>query len=319
MRRREFIGLVAGALAAGASPMSAAAESLKVAATIDTGSGALNRVRWAPDGKHFVTAAAGGKGVIFNASGSRVADIAASRGPMFNARFDAASAQIVTTAYDGTIARWTVDGRKLEERRIKSAAVTDALFTSDSLGLVYSSDDGSTSLATLEGKQRWSISRPGVARNLGAVPDGTLVAATSDSGLVTLIAIDGTVRGQIETGQGRLNSVAFSADGAYLVTAGRDGNVVIWSVAGREVRRFVPGAGFGGFVNGADFTPDGASVVAVFDDGSLLYAAMDGTHEARQKIAAVPLNGVACAPGSRRCAVAGADGNVRVLMLDSIR
>lgn len=60
-----------------------------------------------------------------------------------------------------------------------------------------------------------------------------------------------------------VNSVAFSPDGATLVSGSDDGTVRLWDVASGEARVL---EGHDGYVNGVAFSPDGSQVASASDD-----------------------------------------------------
>jgi WD40 repeat protein len=101
-------------------------------------------------------------------------------------------------------------------------------------------------------------------------PDGTTVAAlrAAPSSLVFIDVRSGKVtpaRGADATGG--VLSVAFSPDGATVVTTGSAQKVVLWNaVTGAETDAFV---GHGGATNSAVFTPDGRTLYSSSLDGAI--------------------------------------------------
>lgn len=226
----------------------------------------LIQIHYSPSGEHLVTGASDGLAKLWTSSGKPIREMRAEPLTMlFNARFSDDGKMIITAGYDGSARVWSIVGQKIREFRGHRSGVTDAIFSANEI--VTSSDDGDTRIRLLNGQEIATITRPGVTRNLAVSQDGKLIAATQDNGVITLITRSGKIVAQIQTGQGRLNDVAFSSDGKRLVTAGFDGTARIWTTTGKAlaVLKVLPK----GWVMGADFSPNGKLVTTVSDDGVL--------------------------------------------------
>jgi WD40 repeat protein/tetratricopeptide (TPR) repeat protein len=97
-------------------------------------------------------------------------------------------------------------------------------------------------------------------------PDGRMVAAAANLGVRLL---DGDTLAPLRTGYlphpDRINDVAFSPDGAFLLTAHETGSAQLWDVATRKP--VGPPAVLIGPIRAVTFTPDGNTCVCVAADG----------------------------------------------------
>jgi eukaryotic-like serine/threonine-protein kinase len=126
--------------------------------------------------------------------------------------------------------------------------------------------------------------------------------------------LDRLCHGDVRTLRGHtrvVRAVAYSPDGAHVVSAAEDNLVKIWEVAtGREVRTLR------GHVEGVwcvAYRPDGAQILSGGQDGTICFWDAEGKIEPQVFPANVGyVNGVAYSPNGERIALAGRDGSVRV-------
>ena len=308
--RATFIAATAALVAAPPAALAATAGALL---TIEMGTGPVTRVRFSPDGRLIVASSSSGVANVYTATGSHVARLAGQRAPMFSANFDRTSTRIVTTGYDGTIVIWSTGGRRLKHLQARDAAVTDAFFTPRGDDLVVSCDDGTTSRLTLDGHIVWSIERPGVARCLALSHDGTLVASTSDSGLLSLIGIDGREDARIATGQTRLNAIGFNPVRPELVSGGRDGTAIVWTFEGERIATI--GHRGGPWANGVAFDRSGGLICVAGEEGALRVASTGGQARPARDASSVALTAVACAKEREMAIVGDASGTLRTFLI----
>jgi WD40 repeat protein len=114
-----------------------------------------------------------------------------------------------------------------------------------------------------------------------------------------------------------VSEVSFSPDGQRLASAGKDGSVRIWSLAGGAplVLR-----GHEGGARAIAFSPDGQRVAGAGADGTVRIWRADGTGTPtviQDQPPGRPVGAVVFSPDSRSLAVSGQDGAVRIWPSDS--
>jgi WD40 repeat protein len=274
----------------------------------------LIQIHYSPSGKYLITSASDGLAKLWTNSGKPIRTFQSKPLAMlFNARFSNDGQMIITAGYDGTARLWSTSGQEIREFRGHRSAVSDAVFSTDGKQIITSSDDGSTKIWRLAGQPISTITRPGVTRNLAASLDGKLIATTQDLGVITLIRPAGKVVAEIETGQGRLNDVAFSTDGQRLVTAGFDGTARVWTTAGKSLA--VLKVLSKGWVTGADFSPNGEWVATVSDDGELRLWNLSGKLLASFRPNQGRLSSISFHPDGKQLAATAYDGTVWLFKL----
>jgi WD40 repeat protein len=108
----------------------------------------------------------------------------------------------------------------------------------------------------------------GDIRDLQWSPDGRLLAAAQEDGVVQLLdRASGRMHARLAGDRGPVNRVVFSPDGKQVASAGKDGVVHVWSATSGRERLSLNG--HQGEITGLAFTPDGARIVSAALDRTL--------------------------------------------------
>jgi len=274
MKQRVITGvLVALAVGAFAAPAPAPKLALREKARFAGAEPGTNipvmRVNFRPDGKALVAATGGGEARVFTLAGDLRGAYSGQRPPMFNANFSPSAALLASTGYDGTVRMWKLADGSFRKLTLHHAAVNDALFCGVEDRIVTGSDEGLARLWQLgpgrEPKVLAEVVGPGTVRRVACNSARAVFANTFDSGEVQVTTFAGKKVVRFDTGQNRLNAIAFSADGKRLLTGSTDGTVKLWTAEGHPLMTLQVQEK--GWVNDARFSPDGRMIAVASDDG----------------------------------------------------
>ncbi|MFD9700250.1 BTAD domain-containing putative transcriptional regulator [Lentzea sp. NPDC059081] len=337
------------------------------------------------DGTALVTANGEDRPVIWDArSGAKIGEIPAPG--VGTVHFDGAAA-VVTVTRGEAVRFWDLGGRLLSELPGQGAWEASAqaggrMAVADEDGLItirdvrtgrpitsYRDRDRTESKALALGRGGTLLVSGGSGRTVvvreDAVPaftghadgvtdiavHGTVVASAGDDGTVRLWSLDGAALATLDGHAGRVESVAFSQDGARLAAVTRDHVVTIWDVPRHERLTSFTSSGLGASTDIA-FQPDGRALVTAslgrfrwslpdlaprpFAGGPQIASAVEFTPDGRLLISTDPAGGallwdvtadrlarrvstgqgdvrtVAVSPDGTRFATAGADRTVKV-------
>jgi WD40 repeat protein/energy-coupling factor transporter ATP-binding protein EcfA2 len=205
------------------------------------------------------------------------------------------------------------------------------------LTLATASEDGTARLWTLQGGGRPGSAAPALAirgapvvlsghagriSDIAFAADGGRVATTADDGVRVWRTrpLEPLVLGE-HAGEGRGNeieTVAFSPDGRFVVSASRDGTARVWKIDGSGLA--VTLDRHTDWVRGALFSPaDPSTVVTISEDRTLLVWSLSAVATERQRLALKnrPLS-LAFSPDGTRVAV-GSTASVEVLRLADLK
>jgi WD40 repeat protein/serine/threonine protein kinase len=192
-------------------------------------------------------------------------------------------------------------------------------------GVAFSPDGRQLATANTEGRvQLWDVASERELRVLctdhpttGALafaPDGATLALNHGDGVELWDVPSGRLRQTLKGHTGGAFTVAYSADGSLLASAGRDGLVRLWDAASGQERAAL--VGHRGDVWSVAFSPDGRTLASSGQDGTVRLWQLTTGQELLALSVGGPVSRVAFAPDGRTLAGAGYDrrGNARVLL-----
>ena len=268
----------------------------------------LTDVDFSADGEHVVTSSRDGTArVLKTDAGSPLVVLTGNKDWVTSAAFTGgAGSSVVTASRDGTARVWDASFQpELEQLAALPAPVTSIRV--DRQGRIHATaGDGKTHVLHGTSGEELRIEPAAAPPGEPVVgPDGS--TATIRRNTVVLRGPDGR-RIPLTGHRAVVHSAAFSNDGSLLVTASRDHDVRIWSVAtGQEVGPPLQG---NSEVRDARFSPDGRWVVTAANRAGV-FDARSGTLVVRLQGHEGPVTSAAFGPNGRTIITGGADGAIR--------
>jgi WD40 repeat protein/Flp pilus assembly protein TadD len=277
--------------------------------------GAVNEVRFSPDGSRLLTAGDDGQAHLWDSqTGEKVTPALAHTGPVLRAVFSRDGSRIATASRDGTARVWdAATGRP----------VTPPLAHDGPVRWIDFSPDG-RQLVTVAGSAAhvWDASTgeplPGELRHDGAVtqarfsPDGRRIATAGDDGLVHFW--DAASRKSVPlvlAHERAILCLAFSPDGKHLATGSADRTARIWDLSSGDP--VGPAMRHRDRLTCVAFGPFGHRLVTAAEDGvALIWRVTDGERLVEPLRHTSAIRSAVFSPDGCRIATGGDDNVARV-------
>jgi cytochrome c len=165
---------------------------------------------------------------------------------------------LASASWDRTIRLWPLAGGEPRVLDDHQQNVNGVAFTPDGKALISAAYDLTLRIWPLDGAAPTAITLPTPLNSVAVGPDGEIVAGGAD-GRVFFFSPSGEPRGEIDSGQTPIVTVAVSGNGALVAAAGIRGSVAIIDRRSRNVVRTLVGPGLP--VWSATFFPDNRTLL----------------------------------------------------------
>ena len=219
---------------------------------------AVNAVALTPDGR-IVTGGEDGKIAVWQAGSSAPQRVLSGHvAPIVSLAVSPDGATLASASWDRTIRLWPLNGGEPRVLEDHQQNVNGVAFTPDGKALVSAAYDLTLRIWPLDGGAPTVLTLPTPLNSVAITHDGEIVAGGAD-GRVFFFSASGEQRGEIESGQTPIVTIAASGDGALVAAAGIRGSVAIIDRRERKVTRTLVGPGLP--VWSATFFPDNRTLL----------------------------------------------------------
>lgn len=284
-------------------------------------------ISFSRDGQLMATAAGDNTAIIWNAAKREPLHVLEHDNAVYAASISPDGKYVATASGDGVVAIWNArNGAKVTQAKHHQDAVYCVAFSPDGqlLASAGGSTDGGDAVCRICRATDLKVINEfaGHKRQVYGVtfsPDGKLLATSSSDKTIRLWKV---ASGQSTILRGHTSDVYrcdFSPDGKQLASTSQDGSVCVWSVKTGDVSLALEGSKKSPTYTAA-FSGDGRWLAAVGDDRRLRVWRTNDLHlVSEEKVASKALYAVAFFPDQRRVAVAGENGTIYIIAIDSGR
>ena len=219
---------------------------------------AVNAVAIAPDGR-IITGGEDGRVAIWQPGSPAPTQVLEGHtAPVAGLAVSPDSKLVASASWDRTIRLTPLAGGAARVLEGHQQNVNGVAFTPDRQSLVSAGYDLTLRIWPLAGGPETTITLPTPLNSVAVARDGEIVAGGAD-GRVFFVAPNGEVRGELDSGQVPIISIALSPDGTLAAAAGIRGSVAIIDRRSRAVARTLVGPGLP--VWAAAFLPDNQTLI----------------------------------------------------------
>ena len=218
----------------------------------------VNAVALVPDGR-IITGGGDGKIAMWGPSGKTPERILEGHvGPVVSLAVSPDGGTLASASWDRTIRLWPLSGGEPRVIEDHQQNVNGVAFTPDGSALVSAAYDLTLRIWPLDGGAPMVATLPTPLNAVAVTGDGEIVVGGAD-GRVFFLSRDGVPRGEIDSGQNTIVTIAVSGDGTLIAAAGIRGSVAIIDRLARKLRRTLAGPGLP--VWSAAFLPDNRTLL----------------------------------------------------------
>jgi len=264
-----------------------------------------------PDDAHVVSGGFGGQARIWAPDGTLSGELIGHEAAVSVVRISPDGETVVTAASDKTVRVWDLETRRQRAVLGRHRKQVLALDLDKPRDRVWSGDhDGRLNAWTLATQELVAtIDLGGSVRSVAVRPaDGVVAAATFGAGIAILSA-DGAEVVRLADDEKASGSVAWAADGTFLL-ASHPGGATVWAADGWEAVRSLD-SGPGSMLPAA-ITPDGSRIALGWDHHVGLWSADESQPDVLVDDLPKGVYGLAFSHDGRSLAAAAADGRVRI-------
>ncbi len=259
-------------------------------------------VKFSNSGKYLLSGGKSTTAILWDMKGNIVQTFVGHKKGIVSVNFNKNDTKILTGSADYTAILWNIEGNELQVFKGHTYKLTSAIFSPTEDKIITTSLDNSARLWDFEGNLIKSFSHPSGVRSMVFFPNGKHFATSCDDNLIRFFDLNGrvlnTFRGHINKlviaiskdassllsasvdqtirkwkipmelfpivlqHEGKVNSVAFSNNNEYVLTAAWDKTVRIWNKTGKELLRINCESG----VFDANFSPDMKYIIIGTED-----------------------------------------------------
>ena len=261
----------------------------------------IEAIAWSHDGTRVLTAGADRSARIWDLPDPPIDGVATEPARLIAVLRHTDTVVAVTFSADdrwiataGRIARvWDAEGQPVAAYE-HGDAVGSIAFNADASRLVTGTGNGTARIWDVARElSRVPVELDSVVHTISVAPDGS-IAVGADDGRVTFVR-GGVKLSAVREQRGRMFAVAFSPDGAHLVTAGEDSTALVWKVGDAKPLHVLPlDAQTDAYC--VAFSPDGSRIAIGDSAGVLRLWTRDGTLVRTIRREGRALNAVAFGP-----------------------
>lgn len=232
----------------------------------------IKQITYAPDGQYLLSTGRSNKATLWNTNGVKIADFSGHNATVLFAAFSPDGKQVITSSADSTAKIWNLDGRERLTLKAHTDVVTAALFTHN--------------------------------------PQANLIATCGRDRMVRLWSTNGKLIRTLAAHTQPVETIAFSPDNRYIVSAGRDSTAIIWQVSNGKPLYTLKG--HKAAIMKVTYSPDGKYIATASRDKTVLLWTASGILQQRLIGHTEVVNTVAFFPEGNRLVTASADKSAKV-------